>query len=67
MLSWRKGLTPLRLILTGVGVSAMAGAVVTFVLVFSPLTTTFSAWVWLSGSVYAATWDKVLRLLGIYL
>lgn len=67
LLSWRKGLTPLRLILTGVGVSAMAGAVVTFVLVFSPLTTTFSAWVWLSGSVYAATWDKVLRLLGIYL
>jgi iron complex transport system permease protein len=67
LLSWRKGLTPLRLILTGVGVSALAGAVVTLVLVFSPLTTTFSAWVWLSGSIYAATWDKVLRLLGIYL
>jgi iron complex transport system permease protein len=67
LLSWRKGLTPLRLILTGVGVSAMAGALVTFVLVFSPLTTTFSAWVWLSGSVYAATWEKVARLLGIYL
>lgn len=67
LLSWRKGLTPLRLILTGVGVSALAGAVVTLVLVFSPLTTTFSAWVWLSGSVYAATWDKVLRLLAIYL
>lgn len=67
LLSWRKGLTPLRLILTGVGVSALAGAVVTLVLVFSPLTTTFSAWVWLSGSVYAATWDKVFRLLAIYL
>jgi iron complex transport system permease protein len=67
LLSWRKGLTPLRLILTGVGVSALAGAVVTLVLVFSPLTTTFSAWVWLSGSVYAATWEKVLRLLTIYL
>lgn len=66
LLSWRKGLTPLRLILTGVGVSALAGAVVTLVLVFSPLTTTFSAWVWLSGSVYAATWDKVLRLLAVY-
>lgn len=67
LLSWRNGLTPLRLILTGVGVSALAGAVVTLILVFSPLTTTFSAWVWLSGSVYAATWEKVLRLLLIYL
>jgi len=65
LLSWRCGLTPLRLILTGVGVSAIAGAVVTLILVFSPLTTTFSAWVWLSGSVYAATWEKVWRLLVI--
>lgn len=65
LLSWRRGLTPLRLILTGVGVSAIAGAVVTLVLVFSPFTTTFSAWVWLSGSVYAATWEKVSHLLAI--
>ncbi|MCS3431801.1 iron ABC transporter permease [Klebsiella sp. BIGb0407] len=67
LLSWRSGATPLRLILTGVGVSALAGAGVTLILVFSPLTTTFSAWVWLSGSVYAASWEKVRQLLGIYL
>jgi len=67
LLSWRSGATPLRLVLTGVGVSALAGAIVTLILVFSPLTTTFSAWIWLSGSVYAASWDKVLQLLGIYL
>lgn len=67
MLSWRRGLTPVRLILTGVGISAMAGAMVTLILVFSPLTTTFSAWVWLSGSVYAATWEKVRHLLAIEL
>ncbi|WP_300003960.1 iron ABC transporter permease [uncultured Cedecea sp.] len=67
LLSWRSGATPLRLVLTGVGVSALAGAGVTLVLVFSPLTTTFSAWVWLSGSVYAASWEKVRQLLGIYL
>ena len=67
LLSWRSGATPLRLVLTGVGVSALAGAGVTLILVFSPLTTTFSAWVWLSGSVYAASWEKVRQLLGIYL
>ena len=64
MLAWRQGLTPLRLVLTGVGVSALAGALTTLVLVFSPLTTTLSAWVWLSGSVYGAGWEKV-RLLGV--
>lgn len=67
LLSWRSGATPLRLVLTGVGISALAGAGVTLILVFSPLTTTFSAWVWLSGSVYAASWEKVRQLLGIYL
>lgn len=67
LLSWHSGATPLRLVLTGVGVSALAGAGVTLILVFSPLTTTFSAWVWLSGSVYAASWDKVLQLMKIYL
>lgn len=67
MLAWRQGLTPLRLVLTGVGVSALAGALTTLVLVFSPLTTTLSAWVWLSGSVYGAGWEKVRLLAGVYL
>lgn len=66
MLAWRQGLTPLRLVLTGVGVSALAGALTTLVLVFSPLTTTLSAWVWLSGSVYGAGWEKVRLLAAVY-
>ncbi|HKS34476.1 MAG TPA: iron ABC transporter permease [Enterobacteriaceae bacterium] len=66
ILAWRQGLTPLRLVLTGVGVSALAGALTTLVLVFSPLTTTLSAWVWLSGSVYGAGWEKVRLLAGVY-
>lgn len=65
LLSWRKGLTPLRLVLTGVGVSALAGAIVTLALVFSPLTTTLSAYVWLTGSVYGATWEKVRLLAAV--
>lgn len=67
MLAWRQGLTPLRLVLTGVGVSALAGALTTLVLVFSPLTTTLSAWVWLSGSVYGAGWEKVRLLAAVWL
>lgn len=65
ILSWHRGVSPLRLVLTGVGVSALLTAVSTFILVFSPLTTTFSAYVWLAGSVYGATWQDV-RALGIW-
>lgn len=58
-LAWKQGTSPLRLVLIGVGVSAMLGAATTFMLVFSPLSTTLSAYVWLTGSVYGAGWPAV--------
>lgn len=44
--------------------SALLAAVTTFVLVFSPLTTTLSAYVWLTGSVYGASWPEPRALAG---
>ena len=38
-LAWKQGTSPLRLVLIGVGVSAMLAAATTFMLVFSPLST----------------------------
>ncbi len=64
-LAWNHGASPLRLVLVGVGVSAMLAAATTFLLVFSPLTTTLSAYVWLTGSVYGASWPEV-RALGLW-
>lgn len=64
-LAWNHGASPLRLVLAGVGVSAMLAAATTFLLVFSPLTTTLSAYVWLTGSVYGASWPEV-RALGLW-
>ncbi len=58
LLAWKQGASPLRLVLIGVGVSAMLAATTTFVLVFSPLTTALSAYVWLTGSVYGASWSE---------
>ncbi|RMN05892.1 Achromobactin transport system permease CbrC, partial [Pseudomonas savastanoi pv. glycinea] len=58
LLAWNQGASPLRMVLIGVGVSALLAAVTTFVLVFSPLTTTLSAYVWLTGSVYGASWPE---------
>ncbi|MCU5775482.1 iron ABC transporter permease [Erwiniaceae bacterium BAC15a-03b] len=61
-LAWQQGASPLRLVLIGVGVSALLSAITTFLLVFSPLTTTLSAYVWLTGSVYGASWRETTSL-----
>ncbi|MCA7014884.1 MULTISPECIES: FecCD family ABC transporter permease [Dickeya] len=63
-LAWQAGVSPQRLVLTGVGVSALLMAATTFMLVFSPLTTTLSAYVWLTGSVYGASWRETRELGG---
>lgn len=63
-LAWKQGASPLRLVLIGVGVSALLTAITTFILVFSPLTTTLSAYVWLTGSVYGASWPEPRALAG---
>ena len=64
LLAWNQGASPLRLVLIGVGVSALLAAVTTFILVFSPLTTTLSAYVWLTGSVYGASWPEPRAVAG---
>src|SRR5699024_4249248 len=46
LLAWQQGATPLGLVLMGIGMAALFGAVTIFVLVYSPLTTTLSAYVW---------------------
>ncbi|AMB84643.1 iron ABC transporter permease [Pseudomonas agarici] len=66
LLAWKQGTSPLRLVLIGVGISALLAAVTTFLLVFSPLTTTLSAYVWLTGSVYGASWPEP-RALALWL
>ncbi|WP_342594168.1 iron ABC transporter permease [Salinicola lusitanus] len=61
-LAWQQGVTPLRLVLMGIGLSALLTAATTFLLVSSPFSTTLSAYVWLTGSVYGGNWSEVERL-----
>ncbi|HBP31881.1 MAG: FecCD family ABC transporter permease [Advenella sp.] len=62
LLAWKSGISPTRLILVGVGISAVMVACTTMLLVFSPLSSTLSAYVWLTGSVYGARWHEVTTL-----
>lgn len=64
VLAWRKGVTPIRLVLIGIGMSAITGAGTTFMLVQSPHYSLGRAYTWLTGSVYGSTWDNVWLILG---
>jgi len=65
-LSWRNGTTTLRLILIGIGLSALAGAVNTFLSAFGAVGDVQRAMIWLAGSTYHADWAGV-RTLALWL
>lgn len=53
-LSWRNGTTTLRIILIGIGLSALSGAATTFLAVSGDIHDVQRAMIWLAGSVYHA-------------
>jgi iron complex transport system permease protein len=63
LLAWKKGVTPIRLVLIGIGVQAAMGALVTMMIVLSPTYSTSEAYIWLTGSVYGANWENVYSML----
>jgi iron complex transport system permease protein len=63
LLSWKNGVTPIRLVLIGIGVAAAMGAIVTMLIVLSPTYSTSEAYIWLTGSVYGANWENVYSML----
>jgi iron complex transport system permease protein len=62
-LAWKKGVTPLRLVLIGVGIKIAAGAVVTLLIMFSPFLLQNKALLWLTGSIYGVDWNDVVMIL----
>jgi len=65
LLSWRSGITPIRLVLIGIGMSAIMGAGTTFMLVMSPIFSLGKAYIWLTGSVYGASWADVCMMASV--
>ncbi|MDG5499596.1 iron ABC transporter permease [Marinobacter sp. BGYM27] len=61
--AWIKHATPGQLILVGIGIASAMGALITLMIVTSPDTTAMNAYLWLTGSLYAAQWGDVLGLL----
>jgi iron complex transport system permease protein len=62
-LSWNGGSSPIRLILVGVGIGAIASALTSLMITFGNIYDVSQALVWLAGSVYGRTWEHVQALL----
>ncbi len=61
-LAWRQGLDGYRLVLIGIGLSAMAQAVVRYLLTRSTIQDAAVANVWITGSLNGRGWDQALPL-----
>jgi iron complex transport system permease protein len=63
LLAWRRGDSPLRLLLIGIALGAVASALTTIMLTYGDTYDVQRALIWLSGSVYARTWKEFWALL----
>ncbi|WP_026735197.1 FecCD family ABC transporter permease [Fischerella sp. PCC 9605] len=63
LLAWNKGSSPIRLILMGIGLSAIASAITSLMITFGNIYDVSNALVWLAGSVYGRTSEQVFSLL----
>ncbi|MEO3946518.1 iron ABC transporter permease [Gorillibacterium sp. CAU 1737] len=63
LLSWNKGVTPIRLVLIGIGFSLAMSSLTTMLMLFGTTYSTTEAFLWLTGSVYGASWSDVRAML----
>lgn len=54
--AWKDGIAPLRMVLVGIGIGAVASAGVTLLSVFARLEDAQRALLWLTGTFYGADW-----------
>ncbi|MCS1352836.1 iron chelate uptake ABC transporter family permease subunit [Mechercharimyces sp. CAU 1602] len=63
LFAWKEGISPMRLILIGIGFNAAAQALTTLFLIKSPIYTASQSSMWLAGSIYSSSWKTVHLLL----
>jgi len=59
LLSWKNGVTPVRLILIGIGISAFMQAMTTLLMVLGPIYRASEANIWITGNISGATWEQI--------
>jgi len=59
LFAWKDGVTPTRLVLIGIGVSAFMQAITTMLMIIGPIYQASEANKWITGSVKSADWNQV--------
>lgn len=59
ILAWRKGVSPIRLVLIGIGISALMQAMTTMFMLLGPIYQASQANVWITGTVNGSRWGDV--------
>lgn len=62
VLAWSRGVSPMRLILIGIGISTAMGALTTFLLISGPAYLAAQVLNWMTGSIYGTNWTYVEAL-----
>ena len=58
-LAYKDGISPVRLVLIGIGVSALMQALTTFLMIMGPIHRAAQANIWITGSVNGSSWSHV--------
>lgn len=63
LLAWKNGVTPIRLVLIGIGISALMQAFTTLMMILGPIYRASQANIWITGTVNGSTWANVSVML----
>ncbi|MBW4481286.1 MAG: iron ABC transporter permease [Tildeniella torsiva UHER 1998/13D] len=63
LLAWNSGSSPIRLILVGIGLTSLTGALTSLMITFGNIFDVSQALLWLAGSVYGRSWEHLWPLL----
>lgn len=63
ILAWDQGISPIRLVLVGIGLFALTQALTTLLMILGPIYQASQANIWLTGTVYGSNWQNVSILL----
>lgn len=58
-LAWKNGVSPIRLVLIGIGISALMQAFTTLMMILGPIYRASQANIWITGTVHGSTWANV--------
>jgi iron complex transport system permease protein len=62
ILAWKNGVSPIRLVLIGIGISTLMQALTTLMMIMGPIYQASQANIWITGTVYGSNWKNVATL-----